>query len=242
MELCGSPLNLVAHPQPNPGKSPDRQGAPNSPRPGRVNCVPRRGPGRGLQGERSGVSGAAICRERGWLSGAPVRIPALPTPGFRTRSRDSNGQAGQTGWAHLRNLLAGRQSYPKRGPGQRRGSAGRCTGSSASKKRKLRPSAATCLLPSSLPLLSTLLFLLRLLPSPLLTEMLSPPRVPIRPADRSGLLPSVARYRGGGVLPERWLGEKMGCPRPGEKTQRERDGSVTSETRVRIHSPHSGCF
>lgn len=71
---------------------------------------------------------------------------------------------------------------------------------------------------------------LSVLRHPPLTEVPRPPRAPTRPAGRSGLRPSVARYRGGGVLPVRWLGEKMGCPRPGG---RPRDGGVTSETRAR---------
>ena len=54
-------------------------------------------------------------------------------------------------------------------------------------------------------------------PSPSLTELLSPPRVPARPPGRSGLRPSAARYSGGGVLLARWLGEKRGCARPGEQ-------------------------
>lgn len=60
---------------------------------------------------------------------------------------------------------------------------------------------------------------------PSLTEVLSPPRAPARPPGRSGLLPSTARYRGGGVLLPRWLAEKRGCARPGEQeTPRERAG------------------
>lgn len=60
---------------------------------------------------------------------------------------------------------------------------------------------------------------------PSLTEVLSPPRAPARPPGRSGLRPSVARYRGGGVLLARWLGEKRGCARPGEQENpRERAG------------------
>lgn len=54
-------------------------------------------------------------------------------------------------------------------------------------------------------------------PFPSLTELLSPPRVPARLPGRSGLRPSAARYRGGGVLLARWLGEKRGCARPGEQ-------------------------
>ena len=57
---------------------------------------------------------------------------------------------------------------------------------------------------------------------PSLTEVLSPPRAPARPPGRSGLRPSAARYRGGGVLLARWLGEKRGCARPEEQETPER--------------------
>lgn len=103
-----------------------------------------------------------------------------------------------------------------------------------SEEGKLSLGVTTCRLPSSL----LLLFLLHPppIPSPL-TEVPSPPRAPTRPGGRSGLRPSVARYRGGGVLTARWLGEKMGCPRPGGETQGEKGGCVTHQDQ----SPGSLC-
>lgn len=79
-------------------------------------------------------------------------------------------------------------------------------------------------------------------PFPSLTELLSPPRVPARPPGRSGLRPSAARYRGGGVLLARWLGEKRGCARPGEQGT-PRGGRrpchlMKSEVQSDAHSQH----
>lgn len=76
-----------------------------------------------------------------------------------------------------------------------------------------------------LPTLSFhLLFLLRppSLPSPKGAQF--PPQTVTRTLSSSSLHPSVGRYRGGGVLPARWLGEKMGSSRPGIGSQRERGG------------------
>ena len=79
-------------------------------------------------------------------------------------------------------------------------------------------------------------------PFPSLTELLSAPRVPARPPGRSGLRPSAARYRGGGVLLARWLGEKRGCVRPGEQGT-PRGGRrpchlMKSEVQSDAHSQH----
>lgn len=147
--------------------------------------------------------------------------------------RDPNGQASQTGLGAPAEPEGRKAKLPRAGPG----APGLCRPlyrllCRDSKNKKLRPDVTTCLLPSSLPLPS--LLLLHPLPtlSPL-TEVPSPPRAPTRLEGRSGLRPSVARYRGGGVLPARWLGEKMGCPRPEE-------GKDPGRERLSPSRPESG--
>lgn len=156
--------------------------------------------------------------------------------------RDPNGQASQTGLGAPAEPEGRKAKLPRAGPG----APGLCRPlyRLLCRDNIKRKTEAGCdhLPPSflslSLPSLLLPLFLLHPLPtlSPL-TEVPSPPRAPTRPGGRSGLRPSVARYRGGGVLPARWLGEKMGCPRPGGGKDPGREGLSPSRPEPGVPVP-----
>jgi hypothetical protein len=163
-------------------------------------CLPGLGRGGGGGGSPRLYSG----RQEGYTEAGAPRAPhawafsAVQTPPSRQVCRGAQ--------AYLGGLREGTESSPEGVQGLQWcwGSAGCCRGFSVGREGKLRPTPRPPICPHQLPdLLSPL------------TGVLRPPRA--RLPGRSGLRPSAVRYRGGGVLLVRWLGEKRGCPRPGEE-------------------------
>lgn len=141
-------------------------------------------------------------------------------------------EAGKSdGAGALRSLCCWKLSYP--------GRVLECAGSSAgaARREKWSQGVTTCILflpslPCSFPSSSffspppSISSSSSILPSSLPSRKGAQfsPQTLTRTPSSSSLHPSVDRHRGGGVLPARWLGEKMGSSRPGRGSQRERGG------------------